>query len=229
MAKSADSTPAAVSGLPLLLFGSLLCGKVAMVAWAGGDGWRGLVHLVLYVLATLPGWSLGFWLFGRRHAAGWVAGGLLGYGVTAIALWAPMALGVASPLVLLTAWALAGLACWLAFARREALVPLKAWTRRDTAALVLVLLVVPLLVGVPFARIGEHGDDGTRHYRAYFTADFLWHIALTSELTHLQLPPQGSVRGRSSAALLLDLLPVPGIGGPVCHRPSRRRSRRSSG
>ncbi|RPJ63565.1 MAG: hypothetical protein EHM24_24210, partial [Acidobacteria bacterium] len=174
----------------LSLFTSLLCGNVAWVAWAGGDGWRGLVYLLLYALATLPGWPLGFWLFGRRHAAGWVAGGLFGYGVTAIALWAPMALGVASPLVLLGAWALVCLACWLAFARRQPLVLLEAWTRRDTAALVLVLLVVPLLVGVPFARIGERGDDGTRHYRAYFTADFLWHIALTSELTLLQLPPE---------------------------------------
>jgi hypothetical protein len=44
-------------------------------------------------------------------------------------------------------------------------------------------------VGVPFARIGERGDDGTKHYRAYFTADFLWHVALTSELTRLELPP----------------------------------------
>jgi len=188
--KTVGSAPVSIPKIVLSLFTSLLCGNVAWVAWAGGDGWRGLVYLLLYALATLPGWPLGFWLFGRRHAAGWVAGGLFGYGVTAIALWAPMALGVASPLVLLGAWALVCLACWLAFARRQPLVLLEAWTRRDTAALVLVLLVVPLLVGVPFARIGERGDDGTRHYRAYFTADFLWHIALTSELTHLQLPPE---------------------------------------
>ena len=166
-----------------------LVAAVAAVAWASGDGPRGLLYLALYALATLPGWPVGFWLFGRRHAAGWVAGALLGYGLTAMALWAPMVSGVASPGVLAGAWALLSGVTWLTLARRAPLVDLPPWTRKDTAALLIVLLVVPVLVGLPFGRIGEPGADGTRHYRAYFTADFLWHMALTAELTRLQLPP----------------------------------------
>ena len=45
-----------------------------------------LAYIPLFVLATLPGWPLGRVLFGR-HPAGWVAGALLGYGITCIAFW----------------------------------------------------------------------------------------------------------------------------------------------
>ena len=55
---------------------------------------------------------------------------------------------------------------------------LPVWTRRDTLALLLVLLLVPLLQWRPFSRLGEVDASGARRYRAYFTADFLWHVAL---------------------------------------------------
>jgi hypothetical protein len=185
-------TEASVARSPrVLLVGAAaaLALAVGTVAWASGDGPRGWLYLALYTLATLPGWPVGFWLFGRRHAAGWVSGALLGYGLTGLALWAPMVTGIASPAVLAGGWALLCAVTWTICGRRAPLVDLPAWTRRDTAALLLILVVVPALVGVPFARIGERGEDGTRHYRAYFTADFLWHMALTSELTRLELPP----------------------------------------
>ena len=62
-------------------------------------------------------------------------------------------------------------------------VALPAWTRNDTAALALVLLLVPVLVAVPFARLGSTDSTGTRQYHAYFIADFVWHTALVAELT----------------------------------------------
>ena len=58
---------------------------------------------------------------------------------------------------------------------RPPLVALPAWTSRDTVALTLVLALVPLLVARPFARVGEPDAAGTRYYRAYFTADVVWH------------------------------------------------------
>src|SRR5688500_84152 len=66
------------------------------------------------------------------------------------------------------------------------LIQLPEWTKRDTAALLLMLHLVPLLVGSPFARAGEQDETGTRYYRAYFTADFVWHMALTNEVARFE-------------------------------------------
>ena len=55
---------------------------LATVLWIS-TGAAGVLYLPLYALATLPGLPLGFALFGRRHAAGWIGGALLGYGLTA--------------------------------------------------------------------------------------------------------------------------------------------------
>jgi hypothetical protein len=38
-----------------------------------------------------PGLPLGFALFGPNHAGGWIAGAILGYGLTALAIWVPIA------------------------------------------------------------------------------------------------------------------------------------------
>ncbi len=66
--------------------------------------------------------------------------------------------------------------------RRGPLVVLPTWTRTTTTALLLVLLIVPAIVGRPFARLGAEDASGSRQYRAYFIADFVWHMAVTAEL-----------------------------------------------
>ena len=68
------------------------------------------------------------------------------------------------------------------------LVALPAWHRADSVALLCSLLVVPLLLAGPFSRIGDPDPDGKRRYRAYFTADFLWHVALSAELAKVDPP-----------------------------------------
>ena len=65
-----------------------------------------------------------------------------------------------------------------------------AWTAPDTTALLLVMLLVPLLMGPPYANLGRADAEGNRYYRAYFTADFLWHSALAFELGKFSLPPR---------------------------------------
>ena len=57
-------------------------------------------------------------------------------------------------------------------------------------ALTLVLALVPLLVARPFSRVGEQDAAGTRYYRAYFTADVVWHVALTTELRRFTAAPR---------------------------------------
>jgi hypothetical protein len=53
-----------------------------------------------------------------------------------------------------------------------------------------VLVAVPVLLWRPFMNIGAHDREGNRRYRAYFTADFLWHVALTAELARVDSPPR---------------------------------------
>jgi hypothetical protein len=51
----------------------------------------------------------------------------------------------------------------------------------DAVALALLLVLVPVLVGFPFAHVGEITANG-QDYRAYFTADYVWRRAVVIEL-----------------------------------------------
>ena len=66
---------------------------------------------------------------------------------------------------------------------------LPAFTRRDVAAVALTLLVVPAVVARPYARVGIDLPEG-RAYRAYFTADFVWELAVVAEVAKGDVPPR---------------------------------------
>ena len=177
--------------------GAALAGLIALLAWQFGGGAGGVLYALLYLLAIAPGLPVGFVLFGRRHAAGWIAGGLFGYVFTAFVLWAVIAAGVPRAPVMLLGWAAAAAAAWLPYLRSERapLVTLPVWSRRDTAALFLVLLIVPALLAPTVGRVGAADEAGNERYRAYFTADFLWHAALTAELARFDMPPRDPYAG----------------------------------
>jgi hypothetical protein len=166
------------------------------LAWYLGRGPGGLAYLALYALATLPGIPIGIALFGRRHAAAWVTGALVGYALTAVVLWIPVELHLTHWVWSVAAWAATTALSFALFGRLRPLVTLPVWRARDAAALFLVLLVVPLLVGRPFSRLGERDADGSLRYRAYFTADFLWHVALTAELSKADDDPRNPYLAR---------------------------------
>ena len=157
-----------------------------------------LAYIPLYVLSTLPGWPLGRALFGR-HPAAWAFGALVGYALTCVAFWAVLALHVPSALAFVIAWAVACATTWLLArpkpaspkrrSREGGLIELPAWSLPDTRTLVLVLLLVPAVFVLPYKNLGARDAEGNRFYRAYFTADFIWHMALTSELTKYAMPP----------------------------------------
>jgi hypothetical protein len=172
----------------------ILGGALALVllwlAWRLGGGPRGLAYAAAWVLATAPGWPIGWRLFGRDHAAGWIAGALLGYALTAWAIWAVTAARLTWPAERLGAWAILTALTWVALvrSRRAPIVALPPWTSAHTVALVLVLAMVPALAGRPFLKVGSDDGEGGRQYRAYFTADVVWHAALTAELRRFSLP-----------------------------------------
>jgi len=161
------------------------------LSWLLGHGAAGPFYLLLFAVWLVPGLPVGWCLFGIRHPAGWMAGAILGYPITALAFWAPLVAGWASVPVFVLSWCVVTAAIWRAlWPSRHGRVSLDAWTRGDMAAWLLLLLLVPALVGLPFARIGSPDADGTQRYRAYFTADFLWHMALTAELEKFEYPPR---------------------------------------
>ena len=164
-----------------------ICTGIVAVIIAGP--WA-LAYVPLYLLATLPGWPLGRVLFGR-HPASWVFGALAGYGLTCLAFWAVIAAGIPSAMTFVVAWTLLCGALWMLLSRRErpALVELPPWTAHDARILVFLLLLVPAIFVFPYKNLGAQDSNGNRYYRAYFTADFIWHTALTAELMKYDMPP----------------------------------------
>jgi len=176
----------------LIVFGILL----AFSAWTIG-GTAAWIYLALYALAIAPGMPVGFALFGKDHAAAWIAGAVIGYALTAFAVWAPIAARVPSRLTFVAAWAILTALAWFLSSKGSAsLASLPRWTPAGSSALLAVLVVTLAVAVPPLARVGRADADGNRYYRAYFTADFVWHTALTSEIAKFSMPPRNPYLAR---------------------------------
>jgi hypothetical protein len=161
--------------------GIALAGALLAVAGLLG-GARGVAYLIIIPVLCLPGLPLGFALFGARHPAGWLSGILLGYATTTLVWWSALFLGWPSQAALGAMWFAALLASLAAGRVGGPLCRLPRWTPRASAWLLALLLLAVVLVTPPFARLGSTNHEGSRLYRAYFIADFMWHTALTAEL-----------------------------------------------
>lgn len=151
----------------------------------------GLMLSGMVALFAVPGLIAAWMVFapgsGRLLAAISV-GPIWGYGLSSAALLALWAAGVrgwplliAPVLALLLAVPIAGIA-------RGSIAAVPA-RRGDLVAVLILIALVPALVGRPFARVGEVVPDG-RAYRAYFTADMVWRMAVVAELSKGEFPPR---------------------------------------
>jgi len=167
---------------------------VLLVAWVAGVD--GLTYLPFWLLAALPGVPLGRALTGR-HAFGWVAGLAAGYATTCLVIWALIASGIVGVGTILVAWMLEVVMLWgLARLVRTPWIELPEWRASDRAAIGAVLLLVAALMALPYRHLGAVDGGGARRYRAYFTADFIWHMALTSEVSRFEMPPRNPYLAR---------------------------------
>jgi hypothetical protein len=172
-------------GVWIAMAAAALATGLAMAA-----GMTGLLYTAVYATAIAPGI-----LIGRRAVvppvAGSIVGGTIGYGLAQLALWIPVFLGIPSRVTFIAAWLILAVAS-ASVARfiSQPVLSLRAWLAADWRALALTLLLVPLLMTPPYRNLGAVDDQGTRWYRAYFTADFVWHTALAGELGRYTSPPR---------------------------------------
>lgn len=160
---------------------------VLTVIWTAGTA--GAAYLPFWILAAVPGIPPGRRLFGRGAPA-WIVGAAVGYTVSCLVTWGLIELRLATAPVFVLAWLLEVAALWALARSVKTPLPFRAWGARDTAALSLTLLLVPALMGAPYRNLGREDAEGRRYYRAYFTADFVWHAALASELGRFEMPPR---------------------------------------
>jgi hypothetical protein len=140
---------------------------------------------------ALPGLIAAWLMYGAmpgRNFSAWVVGPIWGYGVSSLVLLALWVAGIrgnvllAAPIVACAVSAAAGL--WL----RGVLTP-PAFRRADVVAVLLLISLVPAIVGRPFSRVAEPVPQG-RAYRAYFTADMIWRMAVVAEVSKGVVPPR---------------------------------------
>jgi hypothetical protein len=148
---------------------------------------RALVILGILVWFGAPGVWLTRRLYGR-WAPALLTGPAVGYAFSLLALLALWGFGGRGQWVLAAAPVLS----FVFMAAAAALGPALHGpdiNRRDLVPVLLLLLTVPLIVGRPFSRVAEMMPDG-RAYRAYFTADFVWAMAVANEVSKGDVPPQ---------------------------------------
>ncbi len=191
-AKIAPCARTMAARVPRLLWLAAVTAVASVLLTLAGVA-RPLVFLpagLTFALFAAPGVLAGRAALGRD--GGWltpvVLGPIAGFGLSSVALLALWAAGGRGLWVLAGAPLLAAAAAWPARALRGrlALVPL---TRRDILPLLLFLLIVPLVVARPFARVGAAVPDG-KAYRAYFTADYVWRMAVVAEVAKGEMPPR---------------------------------------
>lgn len=150
-----------------------------------------LAAFAVVLWSAVPGVVLARALYraGPDRRAAWLVGPMWGYALSCIVvlgLWVAGMRGsvlLIAPLIALVA--LVPLGRWLRGALASPVLG-----RGDAVAVCLLLVLLCALLARPFSRVGETLPDGSRAYRAYFTADFVWRMAVVAELAKGDVPPK---------------------------------------
>ena len=169
----------------------VLAATLAGTFWAlGALGWSGLLTL-LFTLAILPGIALAKGVYGDDAGASgsaWLVGPVWGFAATSLVLLLLWATGLHHPGILILAPAIAGVVVMFAARPLQGMLTPMPIGAGDLKWVLLVLLLVPAVVSRPYSQVGVEVGDG-RAYRAYFTADFVWKMAVVAEVAKGDMPP----------------------------------------
>ena len=122
------------------------------------------------------------WLFA------WLIGPALGFGFSVFGAFVLWAAGVQNWMAIIGGPWLTGLMALAARRWGGPTLRLPTFNRADIAAVALALMIVPLVTWAPYAHVRKDVGDGTA-YRAYFTADFVWALTVTSSIAKGDVPP----------------------------------------
>jgi len=153
--------------------------------------WSGLLLITALAWFAVPGIVLAFSLYRSQPGslvAALLCGAAWGYVLSSLVLLALWATGSRQLTMVIFAPIVATLVI-LPARRLAGTLHLPAFTRADGAACALLLVTVPLIVGLPFSHVGIDLPEG-RAYRAYFTADFVWEMAVVAEVSKGDMPPR---------------------------------------
>lgn len=123
----------------------------------------------------------------------WLVGPALGLGFSVFGVFLLWAAGLQHWTTLLLAPGFTLALAWVARRTGGFDLRLPAMDGRDAAAVGIALLVVPLITWAPYRHVRAATPDGDA-YRAYFTADFIWAMTVTSEIAKGDVPPANPFR-----------------------------------
>ncbi|MGE3474018.1 MAG: hypothetical protein AB7O28_27000, partial [Vicinamibacterales bacterium] len=156
--------------------------------WVVASPFGALLAVVSHVLLAAPGVLAVLAIAPRNWLAAAAFGPMIGFGLSTTAMLGWWALGARGAWLFVAGPVTAAILAWPVRRLRDRWA-LPQPSHGDLAALMVVLLLVPLVVARPFSRVGEQRPEGTV-YRAYFTADYVWRRAVVSEVAKGEFPPR---------------------------------------
>ena len=181
------------AAFPLRVALWVLCAVAAtsVVLWSFVPLQYGLLLTLIAAWFTLPGVVFAHFVYeespGRGLAATFV-GPVWGYGASSIVLLAMWTAGIRGPALLLAPLVAGAILAACAVPLRGALAP-PSFRAADVVAVCILVIITAGIVARPFSRVASPLPDGGKAYRAYFTADFIWRMAVAAELAKGDVPP----------------------------------------
>ena len=161
--------------------------EVAMIAPA----WPATAVVAAALWVVAPGVVLIRAAFDSRRdtrIVAWLIGPALGLGFSVFGIFLLWAAGVQNWFAIIFGPGLTWLLIAVGGRWGGPSVRLPAFGRADVVAVACALVVVPLVTWVPYDHVRQRVADGEA-YRAYFTADFVWGMTVTTEIAKGEVPP----------------------------------------